>query len=197
MFIYCTIKFVQQKKRRVAPYQSICENVLKLLYFSEDFVYDIFIIVKQRTGEVYTLVHYSDGIVEIYSKEEDLFVKCRKPIDLKSFNELIVNSPRLQVSKFTALRDGLIKANGEEIHIGTYKPEIELEISKDEMSAYIRLNILQEDYARNLESVMSDMLQLLRENSIKVGLMTDVIMNPMEVQKTNSNRRRYCTYSWR
>lgn len=163
--------------------QSIDRNVLILLYFSEYFVYDIFIIVKQRTGEVYTLVHYSDGNVEIYSKEEELFIKCRKPIDLKTFNDLIVNSPRLQVSKFTALRDGLIKASGEEIHIGTYKPEIELEISKEEMAAYIRLNILPEEYARNLEAVTSDILQLLRENGVKVGLMTEVIMNPMEVQK--------------
>lgn len=129
------------------------------------------------------MVHYLDACIEIYSKEEDLFIKCRKPIDLKSFNELIANSPRLQVSKFTALRDGLIKANGEEIHVGSYKPVIELEVSKDEMAAYVRLNILQEEYNRNLESVTSDLLQLLRENGIKVGLMTEVIMNPIEVQK--------------
>lgn len=146
-------------------------------------MYDVFIRVKQRTGEVYDLVHYSDGIVEIYSQEEDLFIKCRKPMDLKSFNELIVSSPRLQVTKFTALRDALIKANGEETNIGLYKPVIELEISKDEMAAFVRLNMLQNDYNANFEGVMSDLLQSLRENNIKVGLMTDVIMNPMEVQK--------------
>lgn len=129
------------------------------------------------------MIHHSEDGIELFTKEADLFVKCRKPMDIKCFNEIIVGLPRLQVTKFTALRDALIKATADEIHIGCYKPEIEIELSKDEMAAYLRLNMTTEAYAQQKDQVLSELLDLLKKQNITVGLFIDVLSAPLEVQK--------------
>lgn len=126
---------------------------------------------------------YSDEKIELIAKGDGLFIKCRKPMELKAVNELVCDMPRLQVGNFTALRDALIKASGEEVFVGAYKPEIELEVSKDGLAAFIRLNMTKADYESRMEQVTSDIIGLLQVEQIVVGVKSEILDEPLEVQK--------------
>lgn len=132
---------------------------------------------------MFALRLYSDERIELFAKGDGLFVKCRKPMELKAVNDVVAEMPRLQVGNFTALRDALIKASGEEVYIGSYKPEIELELSKDGLAAYIRLNMTKADYEQRRQQIVSDIIGLLQSEQIQVGILSEVLEQPMEVQK--------------
>lgn len=126
---------------------------------------------------------YSDERIELSAREDGLFIQCRKPMELKEVNEILSSMPRLQVGNFTALRDALIKANGQEVYIGAYKPEIELELMKDGLSAYIKLNMTQAEYAAKKEQIVSDIIGVLNTEQITVGILSEVLTQPLEIQK--------------
>lgn len=127
--------------------------------------------------------HYSDECIELITKGDGVFIKCRKPIELKNINEILSTMPRLMISNFSGLRDAIIKATFEEVRIGVYKPLIELEVSKDEMMAYFKLNMLKQDYLGNEEQIISDIITLLQIEQISVGILSEVFSQPIELQK--------------
>lgn len=104
-------------------------------------------------------------------------------MELKNFNDLLNTMPRLTVSNFTALRDALIKANCEEVFIGAYKPEVEIELSKDEMNAFVKINMQQEDYLAQQDQVVTLIVEALQNEKITVGILTELLTKPLEVQK--------------
>lgn len=126
---------------------------------------------------------YTDEKIEIFAIEDRFVVKCKKPFEMKVFNEIIANYPRLQVGNFLAIKEALIKATNEEITVGSYKPLIELEVSKDAMAAYVKLNMTKTEYNGTADQIPSLIVALLQSEEIKFGIMADVINGPIEPMK--------------
>lgn len=126
---------------------------------------------------------YGDEKFEIFAIEDRFVVKCRKPTEMKVFNEVLAHYPRLQLGNFMAIKDALIKATNEEVTVGVYKPLIELEVAKDGMAAFVKLNMTQTEYNRLAEQIPSLLVALLQSEGVKFGIMVDVLNGPIAVQK--------------
>ncbi len=126
---------------------------------------------------------FADENIEVCENEGLVVVKCRRPSDLKLFHTLVATYPRISISNFNGLKETLMKASGEEVVVGTYKPVVEVEISKDGMAAYIKLNMTAEAYKENMGQIQTDILQALELEAVRFGILGDVLEGEIDIQK--------------
>lgn len=126
---------------------------------------------------------FTDDRIEISEKEGSVIIKCRKATDLKLLQNLVKEYPRISIQNFTLLKDTLMKASGEDVVVGTYKPTVEIEISKDAMAAYIKLNMTIEEYQEQKHSIESKILTALEIEGITYGIIPEVLDANIEIQK--------------
>jgi uncharacterized protein len=104
-------------------------------------------------------------------QDDQLWIETIKTgYDIKNFNILIAENPRLQVTHFLALRDALHKVNGEKVEIGYRKPKFEYSISNDDMEATIISHVTEKEwedkkdhYCRMINEQLLE-LDILQEN---------------------------------
>lgn len=121
--------------------------------------------------------------VELIAENEALYIKCFKTMEIRSFTKWVEEAPRIQITNVLALRDALMKISLEPVLIGCLKPEVEIEIANDEMSATIKLNLDTQDYLSRKKEIQSEIVRRLQEEGIEFGLKADVIMQDMPVKE--------------
>ncbi|WP_442593955.1 DUF342 domain-containing protein [Neobacillus sp. D3-1R] len=102
---------------------------------------------------------------------------------LKEFQQILLNIPRITITKFTILKEALECGENKKVQIGGWRPLINLFISPDKMSAKIRLNITIKDFVESKDSYINKILDVLYENGITEGILSSVIQGDLEVQK--------------
>lgn len=126
---------------------------------------------------------FQDERIEFWIENERCYVKCRQPYEMKLVNDLLATQPRISVSNFIALKEALIKATNEETEFGVYKPEIEIEISKEGLSAYCRLNMLAAEVKANGPLVVTKILTALEQAGVVYGIDPEKLQGDLPVQK--------------
>ncbi len=64
------------------------------------------------------------------------------------------------------------------VKIGTLKPEIEVEISGDEMAAFVRVNLPEKQCLEHHDEISSKILTALEENAVCEGIIPDALNTP-------------------
>lgn len=123
-----------------------------------------------------------NDLVELYSEQNELYIKCFNPMEFKAFTKWIEASPRIQIINVLALRDALLRHSLEPVLIGSLKPEIEIETAPDEMAATIMLNLNELDYQARKKTIPSDIVRRLQEESITFGIKAEVILQDLPIQ---------------
>lgn len=111
-------------------------------------------------------------------EEENGFIYItveKGPYSLKSFEQILQKIPRVAITKFNSLKMALEKADHVRVHIGEYKPFISLTISKDQMSAKIRINCTEQELSENRENIYSKILETLHKNGVKEGIQINAL----------------------
>lgn len=126
---------------------------------------------------------FHDERIELWIEGERCFVRCRQPYEMKLVNDILAAQPRISVSNFVALKDALIKATYEEVEFGTFKPEIEIEISKEGLSAYCKLNMTAKDVKDNQTQVVNKILEALESAGVCYGIDPEKLEGELPVQK--------------
>lgn len=126
---------------------------------------------------------FQDERIELWIEGERCLVKCRQPYEMKRVNEILGGQPRISVSNFVALKDALIKATNEDVEYGTFKPEIEIEISKEGLAAFCKLNMLPSEVVENKVKVVNKILEALEMAGVCYGIDPVKLEGELPVQK--------------
>lgn len=126
---------------------------------------------------------FQDERIDLWIDGERCLVKCRQPYEMKRVNDILGGQPRISVSNFVALKDALIKATNEDIEYGTFKPEIEIEISKEGLAAFCKLNMLSKEVAENKTKVVNKILEALEMAGVCYGIDPVKLEGELPVQK--------------
>ncbi|WP_153122872.1 DUF342 domain-containing protein [Peribacillus tepidiphilus] len=119
--------------------------------------------------------HFS--IVENGGKIYVIVTKPGYPLIL--LNKLINQYPRLAVTKFMALKEALENGTGEQVEIGELKPEVECMISRDYMTAKIKLNIIESQLKEHYSEYVSKVLDVLHLNNVREGILVQVLQQEL------------------
>ncbi|MBF4691689.1 DUF342 domain-containing protein [Fusibacter ferrireducens] len=120
-----------------------------------------------------TVVYKSNQFILSVEEEQVYIQVIEKGVTVYQFNDVLKQLPQVKVTSFSELQGALKSADNAHVIIGTLKPRVELEVSKDEMTAYVKLNISLSEIETSKELVVSEILELLEANGICAGIQTD------------------------
>ncbi|RHW38439.1 DUF342 domain-containing protein [Lysinibacillus yapensis] len=113
---------------------------------------------------------FSNDYLETIEEKDKVYLKTIRPnFPLKEFDQLLRQFPRIRLTNFSALKQALGKVS-DRVEIGQWLPIIELEISKDKMSASVSLNASTDQLKSKEEKLLVTLDELLQHNRIVYGI---------------------------
>ncbi len=117
------------------------------------------------------MIIFSNNFVEITEENNKVFLKTIQPnYQLKEFDQVLQKYPRIRITNFALLKRTLEKETCQPAEIGQWLPVIELEISKDQMSASISVNESAEKVQDKQQDILQGLDDLLSKNNINHGI---------------------------
>ena len=130
------------------------------------------------------MILFKNNFLVITSREDNIFVTVENPgLTMKEFGQICDEIPRMKLTKFGAAKNALDLPSNRSVLIGTLKPEVEVNVSTDEMYAYIHLNMMPSELEVDLKGVTTKIIHALKENQISVGIKTEVLQGDLKVQE--------------
>ena len=112
----------------------------------------------------------------LYEEKDIVYIKvASKGITVFDFNSVLKNYPQIKVTQFLVVQNAFKEADRQFYEIGCLKSKYEIEISSDEMTAYVRINIPQDELDSNLSKVQTELIAQLQENGIRTGILADAL----------------------
>lgn len=106
----------------------------------------------------------------------------QKGCSFLQFHPIIVANPQL-VFNVQSINQAITVASGERVHIGIQKPLLEWKISHDKMKASVRVNCTEEYFKENKQTIISQILNDLRNEKISEGIQMQTIQNELEINQ--------------
>ncbi|TBL81529.1 DUF342 domain-containing protein [Paenibacillus thalictri] len=103
---------------------------------------------------------------------------------LKDFELVLRQVPRVQVTNFSALRSAVLQKTNTPVEIGIMKPDIEIEVSKDDMQASFKLNLPAEELQTHKAAIVNRIMDQLKLAGVVDGILYEVISSDFPVQKS-------------
>ncbi|MDN4493377.1 DUF342 domain-containing protein [Ureibacillus aquaedulcis] len=117
------------------------------------------------------MIIFSNNYVKLIEENNKVFLYTIQPnFKLKDFDEVLRKYPRIRLTNFALLKKTLEAESLQQVEIGQWLPVIELEISKDKMSANISVNETTENVKNNQHTILQNLEELLSKNQIKHGI---------------------------
>ncbi|MGM9950656.1 MAG: DUF342 domain-containing protein [Lysinibacillus sp.] len=115
---------------------------------------------------------FKNDYFEITEEHGKVYVTtARSGFPLKEFDSILRSFPRIKLTNFALLKNALSKSDSALVEIGQWLPNVEIEISRDKMSASLFINETL-DYVRlNKDELASQVKKLLEENGIVNGVL--------------------------
>jgi len=119
------------------------------------------------------LLIFSNEFLEVIEENNKVFVRNIKiGFPLKEFSTIISNYPRLKLTNFALLKSILSKVTPNPVEIGKWLPPIEVEVTKDKMSAFIYINESKEIIHNKKNEIEQQINNLLTEQKIIHGVLS-------------------------
>ncbi len=99
-------------------------------------------------------------------------------VTTNDFNTILRDFPQIKLQSFTVLQSALQTPDGAKVKIGSLKPEIEVEVTSDEMAAYVKVNLPQSECLESHSEITSKVLAALEEHSVCEGIIPDALNAP-------------------
>ncbi len=131
---------------------------------------------------------FEDNNINIFLKntneKDELWLNVKNhSIPLSYLDAICREFPRIKILNFISLKKAFENPNSS-VCIGEYKPMYELSSSKDEMNAYLDINVSENDFQKmDISDVKNDILYALNNYGIKEGINLDEISKDMESLK--------------
>ncbi len=129
------------------------------------------------------LILFANDLIEVIEENNKVYVKTNKlGFSLKEFDGILTKHPRIKLTNFALLKSVLTKETSKPVEIGTWLPNIEIEIAHNKMSASIIINETRESIKENIEKLGQDIKRLLAENKITHGIL------PIDLMKADTGK---------
>lgn len=129
---------------------------------------------------------FSNEYFKISLDKDSVMIVVDQPgYEIKEFSRVTELHPRFKLTGYGALSKALQAADKNPVMIGVWRERIEFEISKDEMTAHVRLNMTLDEIQALRERLVSEIVELLNANDIRNGILRELFtMTFVPGQKT-------------
>lgn len=118
------------------------------------------------------MVIHENHFFEIIKNEGKIYLQTRQPgFMLKDFETILRQNPRIKLTNFALLKEGLNEVTDTPVEIGKWLPSIVIEISRDKMSASLFVYETAEYIKENVQSIQKKVQKLLAEDNITYGIL--------------------------
>ena len=123
----------------------------------------------------YKVVFRNDFICILRYGEKYFIESYKNGMSLDEFNTLMGNLKMIRVISFAEVRNALLYAPKERKPFGIQKPRIEVEITPDQLQAYLILNVEEKELEPvNREALTKEIIAELFEQDIKFGIKNEI-----------------------
>lgn len=127
---------------------------------------------------------FENSSFSLFEENQVIYVRVTSPgVTVFDFNSVLKNFPQIKVSQFAVLQNAFKLADGKNYEVGTLKLKYELEIASDDMTVYIKINVPQEEIDADLVIIQTEIIQLLKEQGVNTGILTEVLKNELVSNK--------------
>jgi uncharacterized protein len=117
------------------------------------------------------MVIFINEFFELTEENGKVFCKTIKSgFPLKDFDGILRGLPRIKLTNFAVLKTVLNSPSENKTEIGNWLPNIEVEITRDKMTASVFIYETIDFVRQNAEQIQRDIEQLLREHNIVYGI---------------------------
>lgn len=123
---------------------------------------------------------YESRAFNLFVKDQQVYIQVKElGVTVYQFNDVLKKYPQVKVMSFGELQSALKHGTPSPVQIGCLKERLELEVSQDEMSAFIRVNLTEREIAEHNDQIVAEIVGLLTSNGITVGVNTDILKNEL------------------
>ncbi|MBS7526587.1 DUF342 domain-containing protein [Fusibacter paucivorans] len=120
-------------------------------------------------------IFHSEAI-DFFEYREQVFIRVSQSgLTINQINQMIKALPQIKVTKFSELMSALKAADQIPVCIGEKKPRLEIEISKDEMCAFVRFNLSEREWQQSGDTLVKEVYEALLANQVTVGIQHEVL----------------------
>ncbi|GAU78759.1 DUF342 domain-containing protein [Fusibacter sp. 3D3] len=125
-------------------------------------------------------VIYKSNEFILFEKNEQVYIQViANGITVYQFNDALKQLPQVKVTSFTDLQNALKSKSSTSTLIGVLKSRVEIEVSQDEMTAFVKLNIPSSELESCKERIVSEILELLKAQGVSKGIQYDYLQGEL------------------
>lgn len=119
---------------------------------------------------------HTSEYIRIFFNEEGYFIESfRKGMSFDMLNKIIAEHPEIKITSFNAIREAIINAPSLPLKFGEAKERVEVEISRDELKAYVTLCVGEEELENKNGAIGKEILAALEKHNVTFGVKMDVL----------------------
>lgn len=124
---------------------------------------------------------FSSEYVSVTKKQDGYYIESfKKGMSLDQFNKVIAEHPEIRITGIMTIRNALINAPRASEKFGEQKERITIDISEDELKAYITLCVEEEELTGTKKAdLFKEIIQKLNEKRITFGIKNNVLLGPL------------------
>jgi len=119
---------------------------------------------------------YSSPYIEITKSQDGFYIQSfKKGLNVDEFNRIIGSLPEIQISNFVVIKEALVFAPQEVKRFASIKQKVTVEISGDELKAYITLNVDKNELEG--PAIIKEIVTKLNEKGVIYGIKKEALLN--------------------
>jgi uncharacterized protein (DUF342 family) len=117
------------------------------------------------------MILFENNMFRLYQEVNEIFIQLKaQGATLGDVNKALKDYPRVGIQSFAELQNILNNTTVEKTKIGELKDRVEIELSKDEMAAYLRVNVTKTEADRDEQAIKNEIVDKINELGICVGV---------------------------
>lgn len=127
---------------------------------------------------------FKNNFFRITKVSDDYFIESfQKGFPIQEFNSILTNNPEIRLTSFTVIRDALLNAPRAPAKFGESKERILIEITNNDMNAYVTLCVEESDYTgSNKYALIKEVVSKLQENGIMFGIKSEALLDKLRIR---------------
>ncbi|MCX8128912.1 MAG: FapA family protein [Clostridia bacterium] len=124
---------------------------------------------------------FSSEHILITKRQDGFYIESFKSgMSVEQFNKLMSEHNEIRITSFIAIKNALVFAPKPAVKFGEIKERITVDISSDELKAYITLCVMETEIQSDKKALLAkEILKKLGENGVVFGVKHDVILNQL------------------
>jgi len=124
---------------------------------------------------------YSSEFIKIIRKEDSFYIESYKTgMSVSQFNDIISQHSDIKITSFIAIKNAILFAPKELEKFGELKERITIEISSDELKAYVKLSVSDDELVGDSRlKLVREIMGKLKQNGIIFGIKSDVLLDKL------------------